>query len=72
MDEEAKRSCYNCQHQSLCYLRHHVYDAMVPRCAWMFDGHDCGRSRRPWTDVFDVLAEACNQHERVETETEET
>ena len=65
MDEEGKRSCYNCQHQSLCYLRRTIYNALLPECAWMLEG-----APRPFMDIFDVLAEACNMYQRTETETE--
>jgi len=58
MTDEEKRSCFNCKHQSLCYLKHRVLDAMVPSAAWMFEGSQ----PRVWTDVFDTLAEVCNQY----------
>ena len=57
-DEETKRSCYTCQHQNLCYLRRRIYDALLPSSAWMLEGMP-----RTFSEVFDVLAQVCNQYE---------
>jgi len=62
MTDEEKRSCYTCEHQSLCYLKRHIYDALVPSAAWMLDSTGLPHV---WTDVFDTLAEACNQYTKM-------
>ena len=72
MTDEDRRSCYTCKHQSLCYLKRRVYDAMLPGAAWMFDGADVAKPTRQFTDVFNTLAEACNQYDpyqKMEAET---
>ena len=61
MSDERKRSCYTCQNQSLCYLKRRIYDALLPGAAWMFED-----APRPFTDIFDTLAEACNQYQKQE------
>ena len=63
MDEE--RSCYSCKYHSVCYLRRGVYEAIIPRAAWMLEG-----APRAWTDIFVTLAETCIQYEKEETANE--
>jgi len=67
MTDEDKRSCFNCRHHTLCFLRHRVYMALAPgnEGARMFEN-----APRRWTDIFDTLAEACNQFQRIEQEAE--
>ena len=59
--DEDKRSCYTCKHQSLCYLKRRIYDAILPGAAWMFED-----ALRPFMDIFDTLAEICNQYQKQE------
>ena len=62
MTNEEKRSCFTCEHESLCFLKHRLYDAMLQGdTAWMFE-----ITVRAWTDIFDTLAEACNQYTKME------
>jgi len=61
MTDDDKRSCYSCQNQSLCFLKRRIYDALLPGAAWMFEA-----APRPFTDIFDTLAEACNQYQKQE------
>jgi len=60
MSDGEKRSCYTCFFQSLCYLKHNVHNAMVPGAAWMITDVP-----RKWTDIFDTLAEVCNQYTKM-------
>ena len=61
MTDETKRSCYTCENQGLCFLRRKVYNALTPEGTWMFLD-----APRKWTDVFDTLAGACNQYQKME------
>jgi len=56
-------SCYTCANQSLCYLKRHIYNALTPEGAWMLD-----KALRKWMDIFDTLAEICNQYQKIEQE----
>ena len=59
MDE--KRSCYNCQYQSLCFLRRRIDDAL--QGVWMLNmDRDNKKSPRIFTDIYDTLAEICTEY----------
>ena len=60
MTDEEKRSCYDCKHQGLCYLRRQIENAIVPSAEWMIEGAPC-----KWTDIFGTLAWICNQYTKM-------
>ena len=63
MTDEEKRSCYTCFFQSLCHPKNLVHDAVTKQAGWMFEAYE--NTVRKWTDVFDTLAEACNQYTKM-------
>ena len=60
MTDEEKRSCFTCEHQSLCHPKLLIHHAINKEAGWMFED-----APRPWTEVFDTLAEACNHYEEM-------
>jgi len=60
--DENRRSCYTCEHLSVCFLKHKTYNMFTSEdSAWMFNDPPCR-----WMRIFDTLAEACNQYQRQE------
>ena len=63
MTNEEKRSCYTCFFQSLCHPKNLVQDAVTRQAGWMFESSPDAMVM--WTDVFDTLAQACNQYTKM-------
>ena len=56
-----KRSCYNCRYHTTCYLRHGIYDVIMPKAASFLEG-----APKPWMTIFDALAMICGQYKKEE------
>jgi len=59
MSDEEKRSCFICKHQDLCHVRRCIHEAILTS-PWMFED-----TPRPWVEILDTLAEACNQYTKM-------
>lgn len=62
MSDDDKRSCYTCKNHGFCYLHRGIRNKLI-----MAVGMFIGKSN-PATDIFDTLAEACNQYQKIEQE----
>jgi len=56
-EQKQTRSCYNCEHYSLCFLKKRIEKSLEG--AWMICPRAGEGAPRVWTDIFDTLAQIC-------------